>query len=154
MQSSLLKDIFFSLERDFIKSPSHFVFSADNVPVSTAELAINNLVIKIGTYGYGSYTVNFVDMLSWSAEKDTYRHIAYLMLSKIFHRAPASIAVHLKNPSSDVKTIIFDYCQDTPWNVIEGYEKRPYQWIYQDIPTHNAQNRAVSDWFFTAVEPF
>jgi hypothetical protein len=82
MQSSLLKDIFFSLERDFIKSPSHFVFSADNVPVSTAELAINNLVIKIGTHRYGSYTVNFVDMLSWSAEKDTYRHIAYLMLSK------------------------------------------------------------------------
>jgi hypothetical protein len=103
-----------------------FDFTAELLPVSPELIETNRIVIKKSKYRYGGYYQ--VDLLWFYAEPETYRHLALLLLSCMFHAEPKPIRLHLTHPESEIKHVML------PYNYEEfdqnGLYVRPYRMSY------------------------
>jgi hypothetical protein len=110
------------------------VLSATTLPQLPPRLATDQLVIRVGRHGYHSYTHVCVDELHFQAHKRTYRLLGLAFLAKVFHPEPREVHIQLTNLHSSVRTLVLDYDQAKGWNLVTGYDKRPYQYIYEPQP--------------------
>lgn len=113
------------------QDPSSFVFSAAALPQLPEVLQTDRLVIRAGQHSHHSYTHVCVDELHFQANKRTYRLLALALLAKVFHLHPREVRIRLTNTNSPIHTLVLDYDQADDWALLPGYDKRPYQFIYE-----------------------
>jgi hypothetical protein len=126
-----------------------FIISAAALPQLRPRLTTDQLVIRAGRHGHHSYTHVCVDELHIQAQKRTYRLLGLAFLAKVFHPEPHEVQIQLTNPHSPVRTLVLDYDQAQGWNLVTGYDKRPYQYSYEPQPVTLSTAR-LDERFFPA----
>ncbi len=75
-------------------------FSPLKAPIPPIALSSDQIGIEVGPTNYGEGFST--QLISFGAPKDTYRALALLTLSVVFHREPEMVEIHLTHPESKV----------------------------------------------------
>lgn len=91
---------------DRVREHSSCTFSSAILHALPEQLFSDSLVVTKHKHDYNS--AYLADHLRFCATKQQYRYLALLILSSLFHPAPATCALHLTNPKSDIKQIVVE----------------------------------------------
>ena len=131
------------------------IFSAESLPAAPPHLVTDRLVILKGDSGFhGPHGVSWrADLLIFHAAKETYRHLALLIFSVLFHPAPTEVTVALRHPQSEITTLVVaydDFADQARDHLPFGYHIRPHAFNYQPVDVTSRfplldPSRSVSD---------
>jgi hypothetical protein len=134
----------------------NFLFTAETLPQPPAHMETDRLYIAKGIHDYDSCFR--ADALWWFATKDTYTHLALLILAVLFHPEPDKVDVRLTHPASEIKHLIVEY-EYPPLDLLpSGYIARPFALNYYPDETERfpfGDHQDVSDlpcFYLTATE--
>lgn len=105
-----------------------FLFSAETLPISPADITTDRLYIETGIHEYEECFV--VDMVTWYAHKETFRHLALLILATVFHPEPEQVHVHVTHPASQVTSVLVRCDGAAPDRWLGDYCTRPVSFLY------------------------
>jgi hypothetical protein len=91
---------------DVLAEQGSFAFKDTNLPVCPSELTSPDLIIRKGRHDYNGYFE--CDAVGFIARRETYRQLAILVLSTVFHDRPEKVRVTLTHPTSDVRQVIVE----------------------------------------------
>jgi len=91
---------------DCVREHSSCTFSPGILPVLPEQLSTDSLLVTKHKHDYNS--AYLADHLRFCATKEPYSYLALLILSSLFHPAPATCVLHLINPKSDIKQIVVE----------------------------------------------
>ncbi len=133
-----LEKVFGELANGVPSSPTanvNFIFSAEILPVSPTQMVTDRLLIRKATHSYNDYDLR--DALWFYAHKNTYRNLALLILSVIFHSELPRVQIEITHPKSDIKYLVIEF-EHIALDDCVGYLTRPYGFNYfpQEIERH------------------
>jgi len=131
-----------ALPEDSEEEPGWLKLSAANLPVPRSELVTSRLRM---TWGYHLYNDYPVESVSIQVDKATCRHLGLLILSRVFHREPEQVIVHLRHPESRITRLVLRYEWDD--EDCSGYVSQPLCFnYYPELPARHP-------WSGTALRP-
>lgn len=109
-----------------------FIMSSKNIPRAKEYMSTDKIIIEKGFHDYLDYYR--ADMITIHSSKRTFRQIASLMLSVIFHDDISEINLNLINPISDIKMLTISY-DHVDIDQALGYVTRPFALGYEPKET-------------------
>jgi hypothetical protein len=103
------------------------LFTADNLPVPPTSMSSDVLGITVGPAWYND--VFRTEVIDFGAPKDTYRALALLILSVVFHREPDTVEIHLTHAESQISWLQVSSSFPEP-GTDPGYQRYPGFFTY------------------------
>lgn len=108
----------------------NFVFSSQTLPIPPVYMETERLLVRRTHHDYNGWFR--ADALWFQAHRSTYKNLALLILSMIFHAEPNRVFLELTHPASDIKHLVIEY-EHKGWR--EEYPNylvalRPYEFTY------------------------
>jgi hypothetical protein len=106
----------------------YYAFSAQTLPAAPSELVTDRLYVRKGTREH--WRCFRSDVVTFHAEKETYRQLALLILAVVLHPEPEQVTVQLTHHASEVTHLVVSYDREPPESLGSGYYTRPYVFNY------------------------
>lgn len=111
---------------------TNFVFDKGAFGPIKTHLSTGRLAIQKAEHGYHPHDFR-MDGLVFHAQKETYRHLALLILAVVF-RNVSRIRLELLDPRSPIKNLVFESQFRPNDEPPSGYESRPSRFSYRPRP--------------------